>query len=72
MYFPNYGAQNTWFDKCLKSPISEHPLTLNMLKSSKHWLNMHDSTFIIFFYQSGRNIVGNISVSDISILKIVC
>ena len=38
----------------LKSPISEHPLTDNMLKDPKHCLNLHHSTFIIFFHHSRR------------------
>ena len=30
MYFPNYGLQGKWLDKCLTSLFSEDPLTSNM------------------------------------------
>ena len=30
MYFSTYGLRKTWLDKCLKSPVSEDPLTSNM------------------------------------------
>ena len=53
MYFGNYGLQKTWLDKYLKSPISEHRSRVNMLKGLKHFWNLHDSTFIIFFHHSG-------------------
>ena len=32
--------------------VSEHPLTVNMLKGPKDLRNLHESTFIIFFYHS--------------------
>ena len=36
MYFLNYGLQETWLEKCLKSSVSEHRLAVNMLKGRKH------------------------------------
>ena len=41
--------------KCLKSPVSEHPLTVNMLEGPKRCWNLHDSIFIIFCYHSEGN-----------------
>ena len=35
MYFGNYGLQDTCLDKCLKSPVSENPSTVNMLKDPR-------------------------------------
>ena len=35
MYFRNYGLQNTWLDKCLKSPVSEDTSKSNMVKEPK-------------------------------------
>ena len=35
MYFGNYGLSKTWLDKCLKSVILEHRLTVIMLKALK-------------------------------------
>ena len=54
IYFPNYGVRKTWLGKCLESPISEHPVTVNMLKVSKHLLNLYDSTYIIFSVTLGK------------------
>ena len=53
MYFRNYRLSKTWLDQSLKSVVLENPPTVNMLKSPKHWRNLHDSTFIIFFHHSG-------------------
>ena len=30
MYFLIYGLRNTWLDKCVKSALSEDPLTSKM------------------------------------------
>ena len=49
MYFPNSRLSKTWLDNSLKSAVSEHPLTVNILKGLKHLLNLHESMFIIFF-----------------------
>ena len=35
MYFLNYGLRKTWFDQCLKSPISEHPSKSDMVNALK-------------------------------------
>ena len=37
------------FDDYLKSAVSQHPFTVNMLKGPKYYWNLHESTFIIFF-----------------------
>ena len=36
MYFRNFGLRKTWLNKSLKCPLSEDPLTSNMLKRTKH------------------------------------
>ena len=36
IYFCNYGVQKRWIFKCLKSAVSKHPSTVNMLKGPKH------------------------------------
>ena len=48
MNFRKYRLRKTWLDKCLKSPISEHPSAVNMLKGPKHFLNLHDSILSYF------------------------
>ena len=48
MYFRNYGLRKTWLDKSLKSPVSEEPLTGNVVNGPKHSLNLDESTFNIF------------------------
>ena len=51
-YFRNYRVSKTCLDHSLISPVSEHPSTINMLKCPKQLWNLHDTTFIIFFYHS--------------------
>ena len=36
MYFRNYGLRKTWLDKSLKNPVSEEPLTGNVVNGPKH------------------------------------
>ena len=48
MYFRNYRLRKTWLDKCMKSPASKDSLTREMVNRSKHSLNLHGRTFIIF------------------------
>ena len=48
MYFRNYGLQKTWLDICLKSPVSDDPLTGNMVNGIKHCCNLNDRTITIF------------------------
>ena len=50
--FPKLQTVKTWVDHSLKSAVSEHPLAVNMLNGYKHFRNLHDSTFIIFFEHS--------------------
>ena len=50
--------KTTRLHKCLKSPVSEYPFTVNILKGPKHCLNMHDGCFIMFFHCSKRSSVG--------------
>ena len=45
-------------DKFLKSLVSEHISTVNMLKGHKHCWNLHDDIFIIFVHYSEGNSVG--------------
>ena len=47
--FPKLQTAKTWLEKSLKSPVSEHPLIVNILKGPKHCRNLQDSTFIILF-----------------------
>ena len=56
MYFRNYGLQKTWLDECLKRPVSEHFLTVHMLKAPKDCGKVHNSIFVIFshHYEGSR------------------
>ena len=49
MYFWTDRLQKTCLDKSLKSPLSEHPSTSNMVNVSKHFSKLEDSTFTIRF-----------------------
>ena len=46
MYFRNYRLQKVWLLKCLKSLVSEHSWTVNMLKGTIHCWNLQESSFI--------------------------
>ena len=50
--FPILQNVKSWSDHSLKSVVSQHPLTVNILKDAKHLRNQHESTFIIFFHHS--------------------
>ena len=52
MSFGNYGLWKAWLERSLKSPVSEHALTVKMWKRRKCMENVHMSTFIIFFCHS--------------------
>ena len=48
MYFSTYGLQESWLDKCLKSPVSEDPSTSKVESRPKLRSKLNDSTFTIF------------------------
>ena len=50
--FPKLNTVTTWVDLSLKTPVSEHPLGVNMWKGPKYLWNLHETTFIIFFDHS--------------------
>ena len=70
MYFWNYKLQETWLDKRLKSPISEHPSKVNMLKSFKQCARQH--YYQTFFMTLKQIELENLSLSDILNLRTVC
>ena len=57
-YFRNYWLQKRWLLKCLKSLTSEQLSVINLLTASKHCLNLHGTTNILFFHESGINWAG--------------
>ena len=57
MYFWTYGLQKTWLDKCLKSPVSEDPLTSKTVNGPKHCSRLDGGTFIIFIAPAKANMV---------------
>ena len=65
VYFRNYILPKTWLGKYLKSPVTEPPSTVVLLKISKHLRNLHDSTSIILFIPLGKIEFENGSVSNI-------
>ena len=70
--FTKLKTVQTWFDHSLKGAVSEHPLALNMLKSSKHLWNLHEGTFITFLITVIRNNLENISLIEVWYLRRVC
>ena len=59
MYFRTYEVRKTWLDKCLKSPVSEDPLTSIKVNGPKYCLNLNESTFTIFIDHCEGNL-GNL------------
>ena len=58
IYFWTYRLRKTWLDQCLKSPVSENPLTSDVVNGTKHCWNLNDSTFTIFIDPCEGNSVG--------------
>ena len=50
----NYRLQKSGLIKCLKSNVSEHLWTVNILKGPSDYLNLHVTIFVIFFDHSER------------------
>ena len=55
-----------WLLKCLNRTLSEHLWKFNMLKGAKHCLNLHGSSFVIFFDHSERTSVWKNSILVVS------
>ena len=53
--FRNYGLGITWEDICVKSLVSEDPLTGNMVNGPRNCCNLNDSTVTIFIDHFGGN-----------------
>ena len=58
--FWNYRLEKVRFLKCLKSLVSEHLWTVNMLKGPKYYLILYGSIFVIFFDNSEMKAARNI------------
>ena len=55
-----------WLTKSLESALSEPPSTVNMFIGAKHLWNIHERSFIIFFYITlRRNGLENVSLIEI-------
>ena len=65
MYFQNYSLQKAWLLKSLKSPVSEHLWTVNILKGPKHIRNLHGRSFAIFFMNLKERQFGKFCLSSI-------
>ena len=52
--FLNYRLEKVELLKGLKSSVSEHFWTVNMLKGPKDSLNLHETIFVIFSGHSER------------------
>ena len=56
--FPKLLTSKDILLKCLKGPVSEHPLTVTKLKGPKNYWKLYDSTYIQLFHRSERSWVG--------------
>ena len=55
MYFRSLRLPNMLLDKYLKSPVSEHDSTVNMLRVYKYLWNLHRITFVLNLHHFGQN-----------------
>ena len=58
LVFPKLLTPKVVAIKCLKSLTSEELSVINLLTGSKHCLNLHGTTIILFFHESGKNWAG--------------
>ena len=72
MYFSNYRLKKTWLDKCLNSPVSEHPLKVKMLKAPKRLQNLHGSHFITFFITMSETELEMVPVTGMWTIRTLC
>ena len=70
--FWNYRVQNVGPLKYLKSPVSEHLRTVNMLKNTKDCLNLHGSIFFVFSDHSERKSAPKFCFRSLWNLETVC
>ena len=69
MYLQNNGLEKRRLRKCLKSPVSEHPSTSNMVRGTKHSGNLSHTTFAIFIDHWKAIGVEKVSLSDMQNFK---
>ena len=69
IYFRIYGLRKTWLDKCLKSPVKEHPSTVNMPNTTSIFTT---SLLSNLFITLGEIQLQNLFVSDMSNLRAAC
>ena len=72
IFFRNYRLRETWLDNCLKSPVLQRSLTVDMLKGPKNFLKLNGNTFIISFHHSEKMELGNVSLSYMWSLRPLC
>ena len=72
MYLRIYRLPKKWLNQPVKSAISEHPSTFNVLMGAKHLWSLHHSTFIIFLITLRGNYLQNISFIRSWNLRCVC
>ena len=70
--FWTYGLRKSWLDKCLKSPVSEDPLTSNIVNRPKHCSKLNNSIFTYLVIPVKTIQVEKVSLSDTQNLRIVC
>ena len=58
MYFQNYVLRKRWFDKCVKTPVSEDPSKSSIVNGPKHCCILDGSTSTIFTDHCEGNRVG--------------
>ena len=71
-YFRNYRLSKTMLDQCPRSPVTEHPSTVILLKVCRNLWILHDSTSMILFITPEKIEFENVSVSNMWNLQTLC
>ena len=71
-YFWSYLLRKTCFLKCVKGPVSENPLAVNVLTSPKNCWNLQKSTFILLFHYFEQLELENVIFSQIWDFRTAC
>ena len=72
MYLRNYGLRKTYLDKCLKSPVSDYTLTINVV-NGPNTVSLSTTAPLPYSLIIVKVIeLETVSLSDMENLKTVC
>ena len=70
--FSKFQTRKTYENKCLRTPLSEDPSTINMVNVPKHRWYLHHITFIIFIVTAKSIELEKVPLIDMKTLYTAC